>query len=71
MTQSIPNEGFIRLKQLIGAEADSVPIVPVSAATIWNWVRQGKFPKPVRLSPAITAWKVQDIRDFLESGGEL
>ena len=33
-----------------------------SASTIWRKVRDGSFPKPVKLSAAVTAWKVADIR---------
>lgn len=29
---------------------------PISVATLWRWVAQGKFPAPVRLSPGVTAW---------------
>lgn len=66
----LPQEGFIRLKQLIGDGDNSSPIIPVSAATIWNWVRDGKFPKPVSLTKSITAWRVSDIRQYINAGGQ-
>ena len=65
----LPLEGYIRIKQLIGDGENLNPIIPVSAGTIWNWVRQGIFPEPIKLSAAITAWKVEDVRHFLENGG--
>lgn len=34
----------------------------VSVATIWRWVSEGKFPKPIKLSPAITVWRMEDIQ---------
>lgn len=33
----------------------------VSASSIWNWVRTGKFPAPVKLSPNCTAWNAADV----------
>jgi predicted DNA-binding transcriptional regulator AlpA len=40
-------------------------MLPVSAPTIWRWVKLGTFPKPIRLGPQTTAWPVSDIEDFI------
>ena len=40
-------------------------IVPFSSATLWRKVKAGQFPKPVKLSPGITAWNVKDVRAWL------
>lgn len=50
---------FIRQKQLL-------PIIGFSAATLWRKVKEGKFPKPVKLSENITAWQVKDIEDWVK-----
>ncbi len=34
---------------------------PVAPATIWRWVKLGKFPPPVPLGPQTTAWAVEDL----------
>jgi len=34
----------------------------VNKATIWNWVRRNGFPKPIKLSPQITRWKLEDVQ---------
>jgi prophage regulatory protein len=44
--------------------------IPVSKSTWWAGVKDGRFPKPVKLSTRVTAWRVEDIRDFIESGVE-
>lgn len=46
--------GFLRLDQVL-------QLIPVSKATWWNGCRSGRFPKPYKLAPRITAWKVIDI----------
>ena len=33
----------------------------VSGSTIWNWIKQGKFPRGVKLSDNVTAWNAADI----------
>ena len=33
----------------------------VSPSTIWRWLKQGDFPKPVHLGPKAVRWKESDI----------
>lgn len=40
-------------------------ILPVSPATVWRWVRDGKFPQPFKLSAGVTAWHAADIEQFI------
>jgi predicted DNA-binding transcriptional regulator AlpA len=58
----LPATGFMRQSQLIPA------IFPFSPATLWRKVKEGTFPKPIKLAPRITAWRVEDIRDLLNRG---
>lgn len=59
--------GFLRERQIVGGrDADgNAPLVPVSHATLWRWVRDGKFPKPVKLSANVTAWRAADVQAWL------
>lgn len=36
----------------------------VSTASVWRWVRLGKFPKPVKLGPNTTRWREDDIASW-------
>jgi len=58
----LPATGYVRQAQLIPA------IFPFSSATLWRKVKAGTFPKPVKLGPRITAWRVEDIRAALQGG---
>ncbi|MBN9543210.1 MAG: AlpA family phage regulatory protein [Alphaproteobacteria bacterium] len=40
---------------------------PVSKSTWWLGVKQGRFPKSVKLGPRTTAWKVEDIISLIEN----
>jgi prophage regulatory protein len=61
----LPETGYLRLPQIIGnpnAEPPIPAIIPVGKSTWWEGVKSGRFPKPVKLGPRITAWRVEDIR---------
>jgi len=38
----------------------------LAKSTINLWVAQGKFPKPIALSPTIKVWKSQQILDWID-----
>jgi prophage regulatory protein len=66
----LPETGFLRLNQIIGNPKTNTPIpplIPVSRSTWWAGVKDGRFPTPVKLGPRTTAWRVSDIRAFIES----
>jgi len=58
-TAQLPAEGFVRLPLIL-------EVFPVSRTTWWNGVASGRFPKPVKLGPRITAWRVEEIRTLIE-----
>ncbi|WP_246499010.1 helix-turn-helix transcriptional regulator [Microvirga soli] len=39
--------------------------IPVSRSTWWAGIKDGRYPKPVKLGPRITAWRVEDIRALI------
>ena len=59
-SKALPAEGFVRQSGLIP------DIVPFSPATLWRKVKSKEFPAPVKLSTRITAWRVQEVREWLE-----
>jgi hypothetical protein len=68
MTYKLPETGFLRLCQIVGDPRRGIqPIIPVSRSTWWSGVKSGRFPRPVKIGPRITAWRVEDIRRLVES----
>lgn len=69
----LPETGFIRASHIHGQPAkknkQAIPaLVPVSRSKFWQMVAEGKFPAPTRaLGPKITAWRIEDVRAFLEA----
>lgn len=66
----LPETGFLRLRQIIGDPKALPPIpaiIPVKKSCWWAGVKSGRFPAPVKLSPRITVWRVEDIRAWVAS----
>lgn len=42
-----------------------IGILPFSSGTLWNKVKAGDFPAPVKLSERVTAWKVEDVASWM------
>jgi len=58
----LPETGFLRLPEVL-------KLYPVSKSSWWQGVQSGQYPKPVKLAPRTTAWKVEDIRKLIELVG--
>jgi prophage regulatory protein len=71
---NLPNTGYLRLSQIIGNSKVDPPIpalIPVGKSTWWEGVKNGRFPKSVKLGSRITVWRVEDIRNFIEKNNEI
>lgn len=58
------NKGKTRV---IGERKASKGLIGVSEKTLWEWVRKGEFPQPIKLSPTITVWRATDIAEWMKS----
>jgi prophage regulatory protein len=69
----LPETGFLRLPQIVGNSKSNPPIpalIPVSRSTWWAGVSSGRFPKPIKLGPRITAWRVEDILALIQQSNQ-
>ena len=67
----LPETGFLRLRQILGDDSATPPLpplIPVKKSTWWAGVKDGRFPRPVKLGPRTTVWRVEDIRRLIEEG---
>lgn len=53
----------------INACPASKGLIGVSDKTIWNWVKHGKFPAPIKLTSSITVWRLSDVKTWMQSKG--
>jgi len=42
-------------------------LTSIAKSTINLWVAQGKFPKPIALSPTIKVWRVQELLEWIDA----
>ena len=57
---ALPDVALIQIRPLV-----NYGVLPYSATTIWRKCRNGEFPKPIKVSAGITAWRVGEIRAYL------
>lgn len=43
-------------------------VIPVGKSTWWEGVRTGRYPRGEKLSPHVTVWRVERIRDLFAEG---
>lgn len=55
---ALPSAGFVRLPTV-------AHVTGVAKSTVWKWVASGKLPKPIKISPKVSAWPVGEIRAWL------
>ncbi|MDE1557030.1 AlpA family phage regulatory protein [Comamonas aquatica] len=55
---SLCQAGYITLPKVCGVTSRSKP-------TIWRWCKQGLFPAPVKIGPNSTAWRIEDVREWV------
>jgi prophage regulatory protein len=78
LAQQLPQTGYLRLPQIIGRDETpkatsktkrakpAIPaLVPISKSSWWAGIKTGRYPKPVKLGPHTTAWRVEDIMSLL------
>jgi prophage regulatory protein len=65
-SRQIDPNALLRLRQVL-------TLVPISASSWWSGVRNGKYPKPLKLGPKTTCWRASDVLaliDRVAGGGE-
>lgn len=67
---AIPETGFVKLWQIIGDKKRGIaPVLPIGRTTFLNGIKDGKYPKPIKLGARSVAWRVADIRALLAELG--
>ena len=54
----LPPEGFVRLPVIVA-------ILGIGKTSWWRGIKNGRFPKAIKLGPRTSVWRVEDIRALL------
>lgn len=57
---NLADQGFMRLPAIL-------KLIPVGRSTWWAGVKEGRFPKAVKIGKNTTAWRSEDIMKLMES----
>lgn len=58
---------FIEITDIIGSKKKGIkPLIPVSRSTWFAGVKDGVFPKPIRLGERRTVWLKSELLAFIE-----
>ena len=50
---------------------DVLRLVPISKSAWWAGVKEGRFPRPVKLGPRTTAWRASDVLALIDGLGKV
>lgn len=67
---ALPDSAWLREAQLVRSPKSpesAIAPLPFSAPTLWRMVKQGKFPKPTKLSARVTAWQAGQVRAWMSA----
>jgi predicted DNA-binding transcriptional regulator AlpA len=56
----VPIDGLLRIPQIL-------KIIPVSESGLFAMIKEGRFPKPIKLGAKTSVWKVTDIQEYINS----
>jgi prophage regulatory protein len=54
------NMKLLRAKQIL-------QIFPISKSTFYKWVKEGKFPKPIKYGTRCSVWEEEVIKSLIDS----
>jgi prophage regulatory protein len=57
-----PKDGFVRVSSILAPKGP----LPISRSSWRAGVASGRYPKPVKLGPRTTAWRVSDLRALMD-----
>jgi prophage regulatory protein len=58
-----PIDGLLRLPQVLA-------LIPISKSSWWQGVKNGRYPKPIKLNSRTTVWRASNIAAFIASVGD-
>lgn len=64
-TRLDPN-ALYRIRNIARCKNGGPPLIDISASAWWQGVKEGRFPKPVRLGERMTCWRGSDLLALIE-----
>lgn len=60
---------LLRVRDIVRDKKNSnAGYLPISKATWWKGVAEGKYPQPIKLGPKTTCWRESEILELVRRG---
>jgi hypothetical protein len=67
-TEIVASIAYLRVSDIARNRRTGTPgLLPITASTWWAWVKAGRAPAPIKLSPGCTVWRTADVLAFAEA----
>jgi len=58
---------LLRVFHIVGDKRKGIePLIPIGRATLYQWIKAGKFPKPYVRKTRFVAWREKDVLKWIE-----
>ncbi|WP_166214545.1 AlpA family phage regulatory protein [Bradyrhizobium septentrionale] len=59
-----PSDALVRIQKIIGPNG----LIPISRSAFYQGIRDGIYPKPIRLGKRTSVWRVSELLRVIEGG---
>jgi prophage regulatory protein len=67
---SKPNQHSVTSRGDLIRQDQLLAEIPIGNTTLWRWVNEGRFPRPIRLGQRVIAWRRSDVDAWLRKAGD-
>ena len=61
---------FLRQSQILGNKKRGIePLITIGKTTLWKLVKEGRFPKPLKVGPRCSMWRAEDVIAWIDRIG--
>jgi prophage regulatory protein len=64
--QGHPSDALVRIEKIVGPNG----IIPVSRSAFYQGIKEGIYPKPVRLGKRTSAWRMSELLLVIQRTGQ-
>lgn len=61
----MPYQTAMNIDRLVGRK-EILAIIGISNATLWRWIKSGRFPSPLKIGARKVAWRTSVVTEWIE-----
>ena len=60
-----PSDALVRIQKIVGPNG----LIPISRSSFYAGIRDGIYPKPIRLGKRTSVWRLSELMQIVGKGG--